>query len=67
MKAIMMEDMELQKKCHEAAAEFMGHMYPPPTVLDLQVRMQIQHACACGYSKGYRDRELEEENDPDCK
>lgn len=52
-----MTDMELQNKCLLAGKEYADIQYPGYS--DMQVKAQIQNACAAGYSKGYRDAQKE--------
>lgn len=54
-----MEDMDLQRKCFEAAAQYVKNFFP--TMDNVEHRAWIANAVAAGYSKGYRDRQKEEE------
>lgn len=57
MEAKQMTDMDLQKKCLDAGAEYLRMMFPD--LEDLEKKAHIQNACAAGYSKGYRDAQAE--------
>lgn len=62
IRTVAMTDMELQKKCLEAAAEYIKFMYPDlkEEKDGLILHSQLMNAVAAGYSKGYRDRQSEE-------
>lgn len=61
-KFVMMQDMELQKACIAAGAEYVEKLFGG--LKDEQVKAYIQQAVGAGYSKGWRDREyLENERE----
>lgn len=61
----IMTDMNLQARCIAMGSAYVEGRFRE-SKLDMNTKALIQNAAACGYAKGYRDKELELKEETKC-